>query len=302
MTTNTNNSSKQRLYLGFLLVIFLFVIWGGISLRDMHTMTELSKKLYSHPLAVSNASLKAALSITKMHRSMKDVVLLDSSGSIAYAINIVNEQEQLVLEQLDIIKDKILGSEGQNLEKEARKLFIDWRSIRDEVIEFTKSGKRDKAALITMGKGAAHVTKLEDRMLELTAYARNKADTFNQYTEHVHSKSVRNSYILLFSSVFLSLVVAFFTIRHVFSVEVANQKLVSKLNATIKEIKTLQGIIPICAHCKNIRNDAGQWDKLEKYIRDRSDADFSHGICPDCAKKHFPELYNQIEEKKINKS
>jgi methyl-accepting chemotaxis protein len=290
MTTNTNNSSKQRLYQGFLLVIVLFVIWGGISLRAMHTMTDLSKKLYSHPLAVSNASLKAALSVTKMHRSMKDVVLLDSSGSIAYAINIVNEQEQMVLEQLNIIKDKILGSEGQNLEKEARKLFVDWRSIRDEVIELAKSGKRDKAALITMGKGAAHVTKLEDRMLELTAYARNKADTFNQHTEYVHSSSVRNSYILLLSSVFLSLVVAFFTIRHVFAIEGANQKLVSKLNATIEEIKTLQGIIPICAYCKNIRNDGGQWDKLEKYIHNHSNAQFSHGICPDCYEKQMEEL------------
>ena len=291
MTTNTNNSSKQSLYQGFLLVIVLFVIWGGISLRAMHTMTDLSKKLYSHPLAVSNASLKAALSVTKMHRSMKDVVLLDSSGSIAYAINIVNEQEQMVLEQLNIIKDKILGSEGQNLEKEARKLFVDWRSIRDEVIEFAKSGKRDKAALITMGKGAAHVTKLEDRMLELAAYARNKADTFNQHTEYVHSRSVRNSYILLLSSVFISLVVAFFTIRHVFAVEGANQKLVSKLNATIEEIKTLQGIIPICAYCKNIRNDGGQWDKLEKYIHNHSNAQFSHGICPDCYKNKMEELH-----------
>ncbi len=290
MTTNTNNSSKQKLYQGFLLVIVLFVIWGGISLWAMHTMTDLSKKLYSHPLAVSNASLKAALSVTKMHRSMKDVVLLDSSGSIAYAINIVNEQEQMVLEQLNIIKDKILGSEGQNLEKEARKLFVDWRSIRDEVIELVKSGKRDKAALITMGKGAAHVTKLEDRMLELTAYARNKADTFNQHTEYVHSSSVRNSYILLLSSVFLSLVVAIFTIRHVFAIEGANQKLVSKLNATIEEIKTLQGIIPICAYCKNIRNDGGQWDKLEKYIHNHSNAQFSHGICPDCYEKQMEEL------------
>jgi len=298
MTTNANKSSKQRLYLGFLLVIVLFVIWGGISLQEIYTMTDLSKKLYSHPLAVSNASLKAALSITKMHRSMKDVVLLDSSGAIAYAVNTVNEQEQMVLKQLNIIRDKILGSEGQNLEKEARKLFVDWRNIRDEVIELAKSGQRDKAALITMGKGAAHVTKLEDRMLELTAYARNKADTFNQYTEHVHSRSVRNSYILLFSGVILSVVIAFFTIKHVVAAEAANQKLVSELNATLEEIKILQGIIPICAYCKNIRNDAGQWDKLEKYIHDHSDAQFTHGICPDCAKEHFPKFYKKIEEEK----
>jgi len=52
----------------------------------------------------------------------------------------------------------------------------------------------------------------------------------------------------------------------------------------------LQGIIPICAHCKNIRNDAGQWDKLEKYIHNHSNAQFSHGICPDCYEKQMEEL------------
>ena len=48
------------------------------------------------------------------------------------------------------------------------------------------------------------------------------------------------------------------------------------------EIKTLRGIIPICSYCKNIRDDEGAWDKLEKYITERSDAKFSHGVCPNC--------------------
>lgn len=291
MVTNNNNSIKQRLSLGFLFVIALFVIWGGFSLREIHTITDLSNTLYRHPLAVSNASLKAGLSITKMHRSMKDVVLLDSIGAIVYAVNIVNEQEQMVLKQLNIIRDRIIGSEGQNLEKEARELFVEWRNIRDEVIELAKSGQRNKAALITMGKGAAHVAKLEDRMLELTAYARNKADTFKQHTEQVHSRAVRYSYVLILAGVFLSAVIAIFTIKRVLEAEAANQKLVNELNETLEEIKTLRGIIPICSHCKNIRNDAGQWDQLEEYIRDHSEAEFTHGICPECKKKYYSDLF-----------
>jgi peptidoglycan hydrolase CwlO-like protein len=61
------------------------------------------------------------------------------------------------------------------------------------------------------------------------------------------------------------------------------------LQKTLNEIKTLRGIVPICAHCKNIRDDKGFWSQVEVYIRNHSEADFSHGICPSCLTKHFPD-------------
>ncbi len=60
------------------------------------------------------------------------------------------------------------------------------------------------------------------------------------------------------------------------------------LEAALAELKTLRGIIPICAHCKNIRDDAGSWQQMEEYISEHSDAEFSHGICPTCVEKFFP--------------
>lgn len=69
------------------------------------------------------------------------------------------------------------------------------------------------------------------------------------------------------------------------------EKLIEKLQGALREIKTLRGIIPICSNCKNIRNDEGAWSKLEEYISDNSNAEFSHGLCPDCAKQLYPELY-----------
>ena len=61
------------------------------------------------------------------------------------------------------------------------------------------------------------------------------------------------------------------------------------LRKAMAEIKVLEGIIPICAHCKKIRDDQGYWKQLEAYITDHSDAMFSHGICEDCEKKYYPE-------------
>ncbi len=60
-----------------------------------------------------------------------------------------------------------------------------------------------------------------------------------------------------------------------------------------KKIKVLSGLIPICASCKKIRDDKGYWNQLEHYIKEHSEADFTHGICPDCMKKLYPEYYRE---------
>jgi hypothetical protein len=66
--------------------------------------------------------------------------------------------------------------------------------------------------------------------------------------------------------------------------------LIKALQKALGEVKTLGGLIPICANCKKVRNDDGYWSQIESYIHDHSDADFSHSICPDCAKKLYPDI------------
>jgi two-component system, response regulator PdtaR len=65
------------------------------------------------------------------------------------------------------------------------------------------------------------------------------------------------------------------------------------LRLALAEVKELRGILPICASCKKIRDDKGYWQQIETYISDHSEAEFSHGICPACAEKLYPELYNK---------
>jgi PAS domain S-box-containing protein len=71
--------------------------------------------------------------------------------------------------------------------------------------------------------------------------------------------------------------------------EVERERLIKELQKALADIKTLSGLVPICANCKKIRDDKGYWTQIEKYIQDRSEAHFSHGICPDCMKKLYPE-------------
>lgn len=72
--------------------------------------------------------------------------------------------------------------------------------------------------------------------------------------------------------------------------ELERDQLNKELKAALEEIKTLEGILQICASCKRIRDDHGNWHQIENYIRDRSDAQFSHGICQDCASRLYPDL------------
>jgi YesN/AraC family two-component response regulator len=67
--------------------------------------------------------------------------------------------------------------------------------------------------------------------------------------------------------------------------------LIDKLNAALTKVKLLSGFLPICASCKKIRDDKGYWQQIESYIHEHSEAEFSHGICPDCAKKIYGDYY-----------
>jgi len=62
------------------------------------------------------------------------------------------------------------------------------------------------------------------------------------------------------------------------------------LEDALTEVSTLQGLLPICSFCKRIRDDKGYWNQIEAYIHEHSEAEFSHGVCPECAKVHYPDF------------
>ena len=72
---------------------------------------------------------------------------------------------------------------------------------------------------------------------------------------------------------------------------------IEELQDALTQIKTLRGLLPICMYCKKIRNDKQYWQQVEGYISEHTDAQFSHGICPDCYKKYFQPELDKIEKK-----
>ena len=79
--------------------------------------------------------------------------------------------------------------------------------------------------------------------------------------------------------------------------EKEREALIDNLKTSLARVRKLSGLLPICASCKKIRDDKGYWNQIEAYIRDHSEAEFSHGICPECTRKLYPQYYRNHSEK-----
>jgi hypothetical protein len=75
--------------------------------------------------------------------------------------------------------------------------------------------------------------------------------------------------------------------------EEERERLIRELQEALAKVKMLSGMLPICSSCKRIRDDQGYWQRIEEYIRDHSEAEFTHSVCQDCARKLYPELYEE---------
>lgn len=97
-------------------------------------------------------------------------------------------------------------------------------------------------------------------------------------------------------ALFISHVVGVFLCRDSKRAKRDQLRLLKEVERAVAELKILQGIIPVCMHCKQVRNDEGAYEPIVDYVRARSEAEFSHGICPDCGEKHYPGLLEAAEE------
>lgn len=89
-------------------------------------------------------------------------------------------------------------------------------------------------------------------------------------------------------------VVAFLDITERKKAQAEREQLIADLRRSFSEIKTLQGLVPICSNCKKIRDDTGFWQQVEQYVGARTEARFSHGICPECVRKIYPDMADDI--------
>ena len=79
--------------------------------------------------------------------------------------------------------------------------------------------------------------------------------------------------------------------------EAEKEQLIVQLQKVMQDVKVLSGFLPICASCKKIRDDTGYWRQIEEYISEHSNALFSHGLCPECSRKLYPEFHDELQRR-----
>lgn len=194
-------------------------------------------------------------------------------------------------------------------------------NIKTNAVEITATGNalisyHDKSieasGAFEIGQHKETIFKLHDNFsairkygVELAALEINLEHKLKlEVSEHAASLQFYLLIMILLTSVF-ALFLGYVLIKMISSLnkEISNriqsEKIIklerNKLEDALEKVKLLSGLLPICAECKNIRDDKGYWSQIESYIRDHSEAEFSHSICPSCFKKLYPEYYKDDE-------
>lgn len=288
---------KLQMLLGFGLLIILIIVMGALTIQQITMLGELASTIHQHPMEVSNAALRASLGAAKMHRSMKGIVLADADISRDEAIKAMKSEEKIIYYNLDVVRDLILGEKGRDLEKKSRLLLDEWKPIYEKVIVLVLTGRKDEAARIATAEGAAHEKALEKSLMALTSYARARVSYFMGRYNKIQRNAKRFMLVFVLTGTVLSLGIALVTLNRLYDAmekyrkaQEENERLIIELKQALSEVKKLSGFLPICASCKKIRDDRGYWNQIETYIRDHSEAQFSHSLCPECSRRLYPEL------------
>ena len=207
MSKLRNISIGFRLSLGFITLNLFTLIIGILAIWDSNQHIKTIDNIFKHPYTISNTVQEIETHIVSIHRSMKDVSLSNTNLEIAHAVDLVNKSENEIIRLFAIVSKEFLGDKKDV--DAAWDSFKKWKPIRLEVIELSRSGKKQDAALITKGKGAAHVRSLNKKISKMKNFAHSKAEDFHQSSIQQNNYFKRIIIISLFLATLISLLIAY---------------------------------------------------------------------------------------------
>ncbi|GAB6095231.1 hypothetical protein JCM14469_14830 [Desulfatiferula olefinivorans] len=249
-------SIKARLTYAFIIVGLFFLIFGIYAILEMNRLSKLTTDLYRHPYQVTRAALNAETQIIRIHSDIKELTFTRSNLGRTEVISRINKAEEDVYRQLDIIKDSIPGDAGLALENETRRLLTNWRSLRDEIIQFVKEEKNDEAALVIRKKGDEQVALLQQKLAELNDDAKQTADGYLQIAGDIDGRIIVSTAIAIVVIVLVSAFLAYILIDSIVSDVLRLKIIMSKIEKTGKlEKSNLTGkneVVSMARHFNNL--------------------------------------------------
>mgnify|MGYP002640800102 CR=1 FL=1 len=178
----------------FVINFMLLIILGFVSVKEINKLSALTNKLYEHPFTILNATRIIQTNLISMHRYMKDVSSAKNIDDIQNAKQKVDASRKIILEQFTVLFKKYLGDK-KNIQK-SYELFIQSKSIQNEVIALIQNNKPQEAFAITQAKGSKHIAKLDLEIDYLLSCAENKADLY--YRNILKSEIKAKEFIITF--------------------------------------------------------------------------------------------------------
>ena len=203
----------RNLILGFAFIIVLLSCLASLSLYHLKAISEDVDNIYNHPFAVSNAGRSIQSTIYAMHRDMKDVVLVEGDEQLDSILSQINQRELTALRHFDTIFERFLGDKDKL--KQTYQLFIEWKTIRDEVVRLKRAGEINNAAQITRGRGAQHIELLLSEVNQFVEFAHNKAEQFQQKSAASRDQSILIVSLISAITFLFSVLIALSVIRKI---------------------------------------------------------------------------------------
>lgn len=201
-------SIRKRFWVLSMLVMAVLLVFGAFVAHRVDRVGQLGTEIQGAPSIINDAARRIEINVIKIHREMKDVVLLMDEADQAKAIRNVNELEVEVYEDIALIDAKALGEEGRRLLVAGKELFDEWKPIRDGVIDLVMAGRYEEARDITRGRGASHVAKLQIAFSTLSEHAKGhiteSLDEIRSRSESVFAAFLAASAVMLTLVVFIN--------------------------------------------------------------------------------------------------
>ena len=168
-----NMNISTRLGLGFGALVFLIILFGLSAMYQMDRLEKQAENLYHHPFTVTRAVDGAEIAIHKIHRSMEEIALIADFDKIRSLETQIDAYEEDALRHLETVSEQFLGD--PQLVKNVTQSLLDWRPVRDEVIQLRLLGELRAAEAIVRDKGVSKVTHLEQELEKLNLFASRMA-------------------------------------------------------------------------------------------------------------------------------
>ncbi|MBC8413904.1 HAMP domain-containing protein, partial [bacterium] len=202
-----------RLAYGFIITGVIIIAVTIFALTKMVTLSDVTEKMYNHPYTVKMALLEIEANLVRIHRTMKDVVLINDQSLLGTYTQKVDELERDIFRRLKTVRERYLGDMDQV--DRVVQAIKDWKPVRDEVIALTLSGKIKEAAVITRGRGVDQISLIDEEMGAMKEFADLKAAQFLENAKSTAQSSIVWTIVMLLIGVFIGGVAALMITRSI---------------------------------------------------------------------------------------